>query len=222
MQQTLFTYGTHAVSKDEFLQAYNKNPDTAGSREEKMKQYLDLYINFRLKLQAAYDEKAEKDENIKTETENFKNQLTENFINKQADINHLMHEAFLRSQKDILVKQVFVKFSQGADTTAAYAEILKAYNELKAGKNFEDISVQYSNDSAVKNVRGNIGYITVFTLPYPIENIIYNLEPGGFSTIYKSALGYHILKMPVNGLHLAGGKLSNLYFRRLPFIQPNR
>ena len=37
--QTLFTYGNHAVSKDEFLQAYNKNPDTAGDRAEKDSAY---------------------------------------------------------------------------------------------------------------------------------------------------------------------------------------
>ncbi|HEX5153440.1 MAG TPA: peptidylprolyl isomerase [Parafilimonas sp.] len=215
--QTLFTYGTHAVSKDEFLRAYNKNPDTAGNREEKLMQYFDLYVNFRLKLQAAYDEKADKDESIKMETENFKNQLTENFINKQADINHLMHEAFLRSQKDILVKQVFVKFSQGNDTETAYAEILNAYNDLKAGKNFEDISVQYSNDSAVRNVRGNIGYITVFTLPYSIENIIYNLEPGSSSTIYKSGSGYHIFKNAGERPALGRKKIEQLLFPTPPF-----
>ena len=31
-------------------------------------------------------------------------------------------------------------------------------------------------------------------MPYPIENIIYNLTPGNFSAIYKSKAGYHIFK----------------------------
>src|SRR5436190_14444514 len=94
--QTLFTYGTYAVTKNEFLQAYNKNPDTTGDKKEKLRQYLDLYINFRLKLQAAYDEKANTNADLKAEAENFKTQLAENFIDQQADINQLMHEAFLR------------------------------------------------------------------------------------------------------------------------------
>ena len=29
--QSLFTFGTHAVNKDEFLKAYNKNPDSTGT-----------------------------------------------------------------------------------------------------------------------------------------------------------------------------------------------
>ena len=110
--QTLFTYGTHAVSKNEFLEAYNKNPDTTGNKQQKIRDYLNLYINFRLKLQAAYDEKANNNANLKSDYENFKTQLTDNFINQQADINQLLHEAFVRSQKDILLQQVFVPFTR--------------------------------------------------------------------------------------------------------------
>lgn len=209
--QTLFTYGTHAVSKDEFLQAYNKNPDTTGNRSEKLRQYLDLYTNFKLKLQAAYDEKADKNASLKAEAENFKNQLTDNLINHQADINQLMHEAFLRSQKDILVQQLFAKFS-GNDTADAFAQISKTYNELKAGKNFDDISAASSNDSTAKLVKENIGYITVFTLPYSIENIIYNLKPGEFSSIYKSSAGYHIFKNAGERAALGRKKIQQLIF----------
>ena len=118
---------------------------------------VDLYVNVRLKLQAAYDEKANTNADLKVEADNFKTQLTDNFINRQADINQLMHEAFVRSQKDILLQQVFVQSPAGSDTTEAYAQILKAYNELKAGKNFEDIAAQYSNVPSVQQVKGNIG-----------------------------------------------------------------
>ena len=51
-------------------------------------------------------------QNLKSEYENFRTQLTDNFINQQADINQLLHEAFVRSQKDILLQQVFVPCSR--------------------------------------------------------------------------------------------------------------
>ena len=35
--QTLFTYGTHTVSKKEFLDAYNKNPDTTRIKNRVLK-----------------------------------------------------------------------------------------------------------------------------------------------------------------------------------------
>ncbi len=209
--QTLFTYGTHAVSKNEFIEAYNKNPDTTGNRQQKMRDYLDLYINFRLKLQAAYDEKADANATLKSDRENFKTQLTDNFINQQADINQLLHEAFMRSRKDILLQQVFVPLN-GIDTASVYSQISKAYEELKSGKDFGDVSAQYSSDANTKTSKGVIGYITVFTLPYPIENLVYALPQNGFSTIYKSNLGYHIFKNAGERPALGRRKIQQLLF----------
>ena len=215
--QTLFTYGTHAVTKAEFLEAFNKNPDTTGTRSEKLKEYLNLYENFKLKLQAAYDEKANTNAELKSETDNFKAQLTENYINQQADINQLMHEAFLRSQKDILLQEVFVKID-GVDTAAAFAQISKAYEALKSGKNFDEVTVQYSSDTSVQQAKGNIGYITAFTLPYSIENLVYNLKPGGYSTIYKSNIGYHIFKNAGERDALGKRKIEQLLFVTPEFL----
>ena len=42
--------------------------------------------------------------------------------------------------------------------------------------------------------KGHLGFITVFSLPYQFENIIYNLSPGKYSTPYRSNSGYHIFK----------------------------
>ena len=56
--QTLFTYGNKSVNKSEFLKAYYKNPTVDEHNNKKaLKEYLDLYINYKLKVQAAYNEK---------------------------------------------------------------------------------------------------------------------------------------------------------------------
>lgn len=190
--QTLFTVNNKPVTKQEFLTAFNKNPDTAGNRAQKMREYLDMYINFKLKLQQAYDEKLDSKEEFKDEARNFKKQLTENYINEQANIGQLVHEAFVRSQKDILLAEVFVATS--ADTVADRAKIYNALDALKAGKSFDEVTATYTTDEALKHQKGNLGYITAFTLPYEVENIVYSLKPGEYSTVYHSGIGYHIFK----------------------------
>ena len=192
--QTLFTYGTKTIGKDEFLKAFNKNPDTVGNNSDNLRQYFDLYVNFKLKIQAAYDEKMDKTESYKTDAENFRNRLTDNFINEQANMNLLVHEAFVRSQKDIELAEVFVQAPTGSDTVHAFMQISKAYAELKAGKDFEEVVAAYSSDALEKQAKGKIGFITVFTLPYEVENIVYALKPGEYSPVYKSAAGYHIFE----------------------------
>ena len=192
--QALFTYGTKSVNKDEFLKAFNKNPDTTGSRTEKIKQYLDMYINFKLKIQAAKDEKLNLGETYQSESENFRSQLTDNYINEQADINALVDQAFNRSQKDIMLAHVFIEIKPGADTTEAFKQITAAYNALQNGKEFGEAASTFSGDESTKKAKGIIGYITVFTLPYDIENTVYALQPGAYSTIYRSSVGYHSFK----------------------------
>lgn len=192
--QTLFTYGTKTVSKEEFLKAFNKNPDTTGIHSEKIRQYLDMYINFKLKIQAAKDEKLNDGEMYKSEAENFRSQLTDNYVNEQADINTLIQQAFNRSQKDIQLAHVYVELRPGADTVEAYKQIKKAYDALQSGKDFGETAAEFSSDAGVKNTKGNIGFITVFNLPYQIENLVYALQPGSYSTIYRSSIGYHIFK----------------------------
>jgi len=51
--QTVFTYGNNAVSKEEFLRAYNKNNSPVTDKEKSLREYLDLYSNFKLKVKAA-------------------------------------------------------------------------------------------------------------------------------------------------------------------------
>lgn len=191
--QTLFSYGNKTVSKSEFLGAFNKNPDTVGNKEEKLRQYLDLYVNFKLKTQAARDEKLDKRPQFQAEVADFRNQLIENYVNEQANISQLIQEAFNRSQKDIRVSQVFIEFHNN-DTIGAFKSINEAYDQLKNGTGFSKVSSEYSTDQDLKNAGGDIGYVTVFSLPYPIENIVYELPENGYSSVYKSGIGYHIFK----------------------------
>lgn len=193
--QTLFTYGKKAVTKKEFLKAFDKNPSPAETnRKEALKEYLSLYINYKLKVQASYDDKLNEQPSFKNESSNFKKQLAENIINNEANVDLLMHEAFERSQKDIEVAQVFIELKAGVDNIKAYNQIHKAYNDLKQGKDFAEVVKEYSNDKSTVESNGSLGFITAFTLPYEFENEIYKLKEGTFSAPYKSSLGYHIFK----------------------------
>ena len=191
--QTVFTYGKNAVSKDEFVRAFNKNPSVTGDRKKAIKEYLDLYINFKLKVQAAYDAGLDTDATQQYELQNFKRQIADNVINDQANVKELVKEAFSRSQKEIHVAHVFVE-AIGGDTTEAFKRINAAYKELKDGKDFNTVATTYSSDEAVRQSKGDLGFVTAFTLPYDIETAIYNLKPGSYSTPFKSKLGYHIFR----------------------------
>lgn len=210
--QTLFTYGDKEVSKDEFEKAFEKNPSADTNRKSALQEYLNLYVNFKLKVQAAYDEKLNESEDYKSEADNFQKQLSDNAINEEANIDHLVSEAYERSKKDLQVSQIFIEVPPGKDTTEANKKIYQAYAQLNAGKSFEEMASTYSTDSLTKREKGKIGYITVFSLPYQIENIVYGLQKGKYSKPYHSQLGYHIFKVTNERDALGKRKIQQLLF----------
>ena len=196
--QTLFTYGDYSADAKDFLRAFNKNNTaTAANKTKAMRDYLDLYITSRLKIREAYNRSYDTLPQIKTDIDNLRSQIIENYLNDPAMSDKLLKEAFQRSQKDIHTGHIFISFINKVgvtDTAAAGKIISEVYDKLKKGEDFFKLAQQYSSDPAAKTNKGDIGYITVFTLPYEFENIVYMTAPGKFSSPYKSKIGYHIFK----------------------------
>ncbi len=195
--QTLFTYGSDAVSKDEFLRAYNKNKTPAANKDQAIKDYLDLYIKFKLKVLAAKNMKLDTLPALQADLQNFRTQTEDNYLKDDKEVNALVDEAFNRSQKDIHVQHFYVFINDKmppADTLKAYKAINEAYDELKkGGKDYDGIVAEIKEKIAP--LQGNdLGWITVFTLPYEYENIVYGLKPGQVSKPYRSKKGWHIFK----------------------------
>lgn len=192
--QTVFTYSTKAVTKDEFVKAFNKNPIVSSDRKKALEEYLDLYIKFKLKVQAAYDAGLNKDATQEIELQNFRKQIADNIINEQANLKALVEEAFEHSQKEIHLAQVFIEVPGNADKAEAYKNIHTAYKQLQEGKDFAAVSQEFSTDEITKQSKGDIGFITAFTLPYYLETVAYSLPVNSFSAPVKSKAGYHIFK----------------------------
>jgi peptidyl-prolyl cis-trans isomerase SurA len=204
--QTLFTYGKHKVDKEEFLRAFYKN-NTGDKSEQAMRDYLDLFIAFKLKVQAAKDLKMDTLPGQKNDLLNFRRQIETDYLNDDSIVHILVKEAFNRSLKDIRIAHIFIPFDDSyvknpsvaagnntIDTLAAWQNIQKAWAALKNGADFGLTAEKYSLDPSVKHNKGDIGFITVFSLPYPLESIAYALQTGTFSMPCKSLAGYHIIK----------------------------
>ncbi|MER3498842.1 MAG: hypothetical protein C4308_09535 [Chitinophagaceae bacterium] len=196
--QTLFTYGKYSASVNDFLKAFNKNSLTPPPNKAKaMREYLDLYIASRLKIQEAYAKGYDTLPQMKEDIQTLRSQIIDNYLNDSKTTDRLVNEAFVRSQKDIHVAHIYISFKNAfglIDTAAAAAKANEVYEKLKSGEDFFALAEKYSSDPSVNQNKGDIGYITVFTLPYQFENIVYNLAPGKFSSPYRSKIGFHFFK----------------------------
>jgi peptidyl-prolyl cis-trans isomerase SurA len=194
--QPLFTYGGDAVGKEEFLRAFNKNKNAEETNNQTaaIKEYLDLYIRFKLKVKAAATQRLDTLETLRADVSNFRNQVQESYMNDEKGVAALVGEAYERSQKDLRVWHFFVpNDAKGGGNDMATIE--KVYNELKGGK----MDYQDAAGKPVANYNGgrcrDLGFVTAFLLPYTYENLIYGLQPGGVSKPYQSKTGWHVFKV---------------------------
>jgi len=195
--QTLVRFGNQTISRDEFLRAFRKNNVQVKASEKAYRDYLDLYIRYRLKVQAALDLKLDTLPGQLTELANFKSQIIDQYTNDETSLNLLAKEAFTRSQNDLRISYIFVACSKNAppaDTAKAWQKIQEAYSALKGNKDFNETAAQYSEDPYVKNNKGDMGFITVFDLPYAMETVAYRTKTGKYSSVIRLDGGYIILK----------------------------
>lgn len=208
--QTLFTYGKQAVDAKEFLRAYEKNnTQPVKDRAKSINEYLDLYIRSRLKIQEAYERKLDTLPAMKVELENLRTQISQNYMTDPDISTSLVKEAFIRSQKDIQVAHIFISMRNAAgfiDTVAAGKKLDTVLLALKKGEDFGKLASRYSDDTSARSNNGNLGYITLLTLPYAFENAIYSTTTGKYSAPVRSLSGYHIFKNL--GERKAAGKIK--------------
>ena len=124
--QTLFTYGDKQIDVKEFKQAYQKNTSDISFDKQSIDDYLQLYINSKLKILEAYNRGYDTLPQQREEFENLRSQIIDNYMNDPETMNKLVMEAFDRSQKEIDVAHIFIGFNEKngePDTSAAFKKI---------------------------------------------------------------------------------------------------
>ncbi len=193
--QPLFTYGNHSVNADEFLTAFNKNKTTSTDSVQALRDYLDLYIKFKLKVQAAKDIHLDTLPSMKADLQAFRSQIQDNYLDDENEVNRLVNEAFDRSQKDIHVVYYFVNNNQTSDSVNEWKTIDNFAKQLRSNEKKEsEIFAKANANTGIIIQKGDAGYITVFSLPYQFENIIYSLKSGESSLPLETTKGWYVFK----------------------------
>ncbi len=194
--QTLFTYGNSIVSKEEFLRAYNKNKTAVENKEQSLREYLDLYSKFKLKVKVAEELHLDTLPQLQADLQNFRNQVEDSYMNDDKGLNKLIDEAFQRKQKDIHVLHFYIATPEKMspeDSLKAVNAIKELRSQLSAGANTDYNKVADAISSKyLPVIKKDIGYITALSVSYPFENIIYGLKPGQASEPYHSKSGWHV------------------------------
>jgi peptidyl-prolyl cis-trans isomerase SurA len=214
-KRILMTLADEKISVDEFEAVYNKNNFYGKSdySRKSIDDYLNLFINYKLKVHEAYAQGLDTVPELKMEYLGYEKQLFDSHLDKQV-LDKLIKQEYLRSKTDVAVSHIYVK-----STDSNALEIIKsAYQQLQNGKTFEEVALQYSQDEFTRNKGGNLGYFNVLQIGFPeLEDAAYALKKGMYSSPISTSIGYHIVK--VNDIRPAYGKIKVAIIKKI--IKPN-
>ena len=210
--KTLITIGDRNISAGEFMEVYEKNNIKSDVIDKKnVDEYLDMYINFKLKVVEAENLKMDTLPKFVKEYEGYRQQLAKPYFSSEAATEKLIAEAYERMKWDVNAAHILIRCEKSAvpaDTLEAYNKTLELRKRILNGEDFGDVAVEASDDPsakgleeipgkqrAIKGNRGELGYFTVFDMVYPFESGAYNTKEGQLSMPVRSDFGYHIIKV---------------------------
>lgn len=231
-KEVLMTIGNEKVTVKEFTDVYYKNNLKSEVIEKKsVDDYLDLFVNFRMKVMEAEAQQLDTSKKFQRELAGYRKQLAKPFMSSDDISDELLQEAYQRKLKDIRASHILIRCDKHAlpsDTLKAYNKAMEIRKKALKGEDFGDLAVRYSDDPSAKDMaateqtparpgnRGDLGYFTVFDMVYPFETGAYNTKEGDISMPVRTDFGYHIIK--VNSVTDAMGTIQAAHvFLQLPF-----
>lgn len=204
----LMTVGNETITKDQFVKAYQKNNLLSTATEKDLREYLDLFINYRLKVQDAESMQLDTAEAFVKELGSYKNQSAQPYLVDTEVSDFLLNEAYERSKYQVCASHILVRCEPNAspkDTLEAYRKIMNVYDKIMGGLDFHDAAALYSEDESARDYtnpqthklvpgnRGRLGYFSVMEMIYPFETAAYNTPVGTVSKPVRTQFGYHLV-----------------------------
>lgn len=198
-QRVLFTVDKNPTYTNEFIYLFKKNHSNKQDfTEAKVNEYLDLFVNFKLKITEArhrgYDTTAKFTKELKT----YGDELKKPYRAEKDLLDKLTKEAYEHLKQEIKASHILIELKPNPtpeDTLKAFNKIIDLKKRISNGEDFEKLAREFSEDPSAKINGGNLGYFTAMQMVYPFEEAAYKTKVGELSPIVKTRFGYHVIKV---------------------------
>lgn len=187
------------IYDDEFIYVFNKNNfmDSAVAISE-LEEYLDLFINFKLKISEARSLGLQNTNEFSQEFESYREELIKPYLTERDVNDRLVRQAYERLKTEINASHILIQLNENAspgDTLRAYEKISSIRDRVNAGEDFNTLAGELSEDPSAAMNRGQLGYFTALQMVFPFEEMAYATNAGEISPVFRTSFGYHILKV---------------------------
>lgn len=196
---TLFTVDKHSVNTSEFIYLFRKNhPAKQDFTEAKVNEYLDLFVNFKLKVAEAHLRGYDTTLKFKKELRTYSDELKKPYRAEKDLLEKLTRETYDHLTQEVKASHILIQVKPDAtpeDTLRAYNKIADIKKRISSGEDFEKLARELSEDPSAKYNGGSLGYFTAMQMVYPFEEAAFKTTVGETSPIVRTRFGYHLIKV---------------------------
>lgn len=202
---TIMTIDGQPVSRSEFEYSYNKNNSNGVIDKKTVNEYVDLFVNYKLKVLAAKEAKIDTLASFKKEFASYRDQQVRPSFVTSEDVDAEAHKIYSETQQRIdgaggMVKlaHILILLKQKATKAEQEQAKLKAdsiYKVLLKGADFSALAKKYSDDKGSAVNGGQLPWLTKGQTVKAFEDAVFAMKKGELHTPVLSEFGYHVIKL---------------------------
>lgn len=190
------------VPRSEFEYSYNKNNTDGVIDKKTVDEYVELFVNYKLKVKAALDARLDTTTSFRQEFAQYRDQQIRPVLVTDDDMLAEAHRIYDQTNENIgpdgLVNgsHILLRIAQqasDAEQQEAKRRIDSVYAALQAGADFEALAKQVSQDPGSARRGGVLGWFARNQMVKEFEDAAFALQSGEMSKPFLSPYGWHIV-----------------------------
>lgn len=199
----LMTINGKPILRSEFEYSFNKNNGEGVVEKKSVDEYVPLFVNYKLKVEAAKDAGLDTMLSFKQEFAGYRDQQIRPAMISEEDVEAEARKIYGRTQQQIdnngglaRVAHILIVMKQQAtqeENRLAKVRIDSVYDALKRGADFATLAGRVSQDPGSAGKGGELPPIAKGQTFKEFEDVVWSLRDGEMSAPFMSPAGWHII-----------------------------
>lgn len=202
------TVGGRAITLAEFERQYLRttadSATAAGDSVGAYRDFLDRYVDFRLKVleaeAAGYGDRAD----LAAELRQYRTQLARPYLIEREVVEPLVRQLYERRKEMVDASHILLRLMPDAapgDTLRTWTRLRAIADSIVAGADFTELATRHSEDPSAQAPAGQVGsggrlgFFSAGRMVPEFEDAMFSTPVGELSGIVRTQFGYHLLKI---------------------------
>jgi len=197
--QSVLTIDDQDIPLEEFKSIFYKNNHDTTITRQYLDEYMNLFVNFKLKVREAIELGLDTNPVFIKELEGYRKQLAKPYLKNNEFDTHMLTESYNRISKDINASHILIATNENAtnkEERDAYKKAIEIRKSIIEGEiSFSEAAKDNSDDRSAVSNGGDLGYFTAFMMVYDFETAAYETAIDDISDPIKTKYGYHLIRV---------------------------